>query len=187
MAEKISLPDAFSFCSEEAKKCECKHTDKPGDKTRETITCEDSKTPKDKCAKDGCYCELFRHATGDKHKNDKWQVAPPAQSKTGAGPFETEKNDKWTYECYCVKPVLPTGYTLCGCDTCDLSLGKGVSLDQANCEGKCAGEGNCHMFRIKHPDKDSDGKEAWEHVTGPGRLAKYEKGYYYRCFCVTVK
>jgi hypothetical protein len=177
--EKFLLPDAFSHCSDEAKKCEVKRKDL-ADSTKEAINCQDAKDDKDKCGKGGCYCELFRRGKGAKHANDKWQLAPLSQDTKDKDAFVADKNDKFDFECLCVKPKLPSNYTLHGCKTCDISFETG----DVSCDGTCEGVGRCHLFRIKRPDKDSKGAEEWEHVAWPGEKKKFDKAYYYHCFCV---
>ena len=185
--DQFILPDAFSHCGDEVKRCDCKREALPGNADKEKVFCEDAKKPQDKCARNGCYCQLFRRREGEEHESDVWQVVLPKQHKTnGETPFEKKTGGKFIFECFCVKPKLPAEYTLGGCDSCALSFGKGADKDLIACEGKCFGGGKCHLFRLPRPGKDSTGKEKWEHVAGPDAMNGFDRDYYYRCFCVKI-
>jgi|GEM_PF-5826468 len=172
------LPPAFTLCDDgacgEAKKRIVTIGEGAKQKNVPEVGCEKS----EKCGSGGCYCQLFLRREGEKHKDDTWEMAP----MDGEG--FTHEREKHVYRCLCVKPVLPDGYTLFACGECKQeAIGEGGGR-QIKCVGKCPGEANCHLFRIKLPEKDKDHKDPWEHVAEPGGLILPEKGYYYRCFCV---
>lgn len=156
---KISQTSAFTLCEDSS-------CDDPKEGVAEKIEC-----------KQGCYCQLFQRK---KKSDDPWDVTPTD------GAHEAKKKDDFEYTCLCVKPILPSGYTLCNTPLCKLTDSQDAGgAAQVECTGDCAAGCNCTLFRLhtkpKNPDKKAAAK--WEFVAQSGSKQQREGGYYYRCFC----
>lgn len=166
---KISQTSAFTLCEDGT--CD---DPKPGSAT-ETLTCKAG----DKCKGAGCYCQLFQRDK-DAKDDDPWDVTPV----DGAGEGKKEGGVKHT--CLCVKPILPTGYTLCDAPLCTLTDSQDLGhAPRVECTGSCADPCKCTLFRLHTKPKKPEKKAAatWEFVATSGTKVKREGGYYYRCFC----
>ena len=178
----LSSPLAFEFC--EGGKCA---DVKPSDDNK-LVSCP----PTDTCGKGGCYCQMFKRATGS-GDDVAWDVA----HEDYKGKIK-HRPDKLDYKCFCVKPILEhevtiddvkyaLRYQLCTKGTCNLVVRPiDPKHDEVMCTGTCEGECKCTMFRLKFADKAGfDPKTAkWERVAKTDKKVKPEDGYVYRCFCV---
>lgn len=165
---KLSQTSAFKLCEDSS----CAD---PKEGVADLIECK----PGDKCKGKGCYCQLF-HRDKDAKADDPWDVTPTD------GAHQTKKKSEWKYTCLCVKPILPSGYTLCDTPLCKLTDSQDAGgAAEIECTGDCAAGCSCNLFRLhvkpKNPDKKAAAK--WEFVAKSGSKEKREGGYYYRCFC----
>lgn len=162
----ISQTSAFDLCKDST-------CDDPKEGVAEKIECK----PGDKCKGKGCYCQLFQRK---KKSDDPWDVTPTD------GAHEAKKHADFEYTCLCVKPILPSGYTLCDTPLCKLtdSQTSGNPPD-VECTGDCEKGCTCNLFRLHTKPKNPDKKAAatWEFVAKGGVKKQREGGYYYRCFC----
>src|SRR5690349_18230038 len=165
---KISQTKAFELCKDSS----CAD---PKESAGEVIECK----PGDKCKGKGCYCQLFqRKAKSD----DPWDV-----TRTD-GAHEGKKEAGLEYTCLCVKPILPTSYTLCDTPLCKLTDSQtSGNPAEVECTGDCGDDGcSCNLFRlfIKKPKKaEKKTDPEWEFAAKKGTKKQREGGYYYRCFC----
>ena len=162
----ISQTSAFKLCEDSS----CKD---PKEGVAEKIECPES----DKCKGKGCYCQLFqRKAKSD----DPWDV-----TRTD-GAHEAKKEAGLEYTCLCVKPILPSDYTLCDTPLCKLTDSQdAASKPQVECTGDCADPCKCTLFRLHVKPKNPAKKAAatWEFVAKANKKVDRDGGYYYRCFC----
>lgn len=167
---KLSQTSAFKLCEDKDSGCA-----DPKEGVADLIECK----PGDKCKGKGCYCQLF-HRDKDAKDDDPWDVTPTD------GAHQTKKKSGFKYTCLCVKPILPSGYTLCDTPLCKLTDSQtGGDPAEVECTGDCAAGCTCNLFRL-HVKPKNPGKKAaakWEFVDKAGQKHQREGGYYYRCFC----
>lgn len=163
-------------------RCEGGACTDPKTDSEKKVWCKQS----DDCAKDGCYCQLFRRGKTAK-EDEPWLVAPLDHNKEAK-----HEPDKWDYKCICVRPILEITHTEDGVEyktrfqlctgTGDCHLERSMMGDM-ECTGDCADKKcKCTMFRLPTGGKPEDAR--WELVAKGGKSVKHEKGYYYRCFCL---
>lgn len=166
---KISQTSAFKICPESS----CDGT-KPSS-TSGNIECKKS----DNCGGKGCYCQLF-HRDKDAKEDAPWDVTPTD------GVHEAKEKTGFAYTCFCVSPILPSGYTICDVPLCKLTETETAgSPTTVECTGDCADPCKCNLFRLDVRATKAEDKATakWEFVGKAGTKHRRRRGYYYRCFC----